>query len=106
VSLGSRTRDRSHLWRHRYVTAGGDVSAEVVTVEEFEALAARVADLEARIAEPAVSEWLTIRGAAEYLDLSEPAIRKLIDRGRIPKHQHTAGGRIMLRRDEIDRCLR
>jgi excisionase family DNA binding protein len=42
--------------------------------------------------------------AAEYTGLTGHAIRKLIDRSQIPKTSR-CGGRIMLRRDDLDRYL-
>lgn len=49
--------------------------------------------------------WLTIKAASEYLGLTEHAIRKLVDRGKIAKHQHIERGRIMLRRHDLDDYL-
>jgi excisionase family DNA binding protein len=48
--------------------------------------------------EPHAAEWMTVEQAAEYAGRSVSAIRHLIDRRKLPKHQPVRGGRIMLRR--------
>jgi excisionase family DNA binding protein len=53
----------------------------------------------------APSPWLTVRDAARYLGLSEHATRKLLDRHAIPRHQLVPGGRILLRRTDLDAYL-
>lgn len=82
------------------------VSAHVPIAEEFAALAARVTELEARLAATLKqSDWLTIRAAATYLGRSEDAVYKIVERHGIDKHQEIKGGRIMLRRDELDAAV-
>jgi hypothetical protein len=82
------------------------VSATVPTIEEFQALAARVANLEAQLATTtAPSPWLNLRAASEYLGLSEHATRKFLDRHGLDKHQHIPGGRILIHRDHLDNAL-
>jgi excisionase family DNA binding protein len=53
----------------------------------------------------AAPAWFTVRAAADYLGLTEHAVRKLVERQRISKHQHVEGGRIMLRRADLDAYL-
>jgi excisionase family DNA binding protein len=69
---------------------------------------AAIAALAAALPAPPPQEtpvWLTVVQAAEYLGLTSHAVRKLIERGRLPKHQPVPGGRILLRRDEADAYL-
>lgn len=47
--------------------------------------------------------WLTVKQAAIYLSRSENAIRILLHRGVLETHR--LGGRIYLKRAEIDRLL-
>jgi excisionase family DNA binding protein len=85
---------------------GPSVSASVPTAEEFAALAARVEVLEALLAAPAEPrEWLTIPQAAQHTGLSEAAVRKLIDRLGLDKHQEVRGGRVLVRRADLDTAL-
>lgn len=80
--------------------------ATVPTGEEFDALLARVEALEAQLAAPTnPPEWLTVKAAADYTGLTEDAIRKLVDRRGVPKNQEVAGGRILLRRTDLDAAL-
>jgi excisionase family DNA binding protein len=82
------------------------VTVEIVTADEFAALLARVADLEARLAATtAPSPWLSIQAAASYLGLTEHATRKFIDRRQIPKHQEVRGGRVLICRADLDAAL-
>jgi excisionase family DNA binding protein len=82
------------------------MSANVPTSEEFAALQARVEALEARLAAPAAQpDWLTIPAASEYTGLTEHAVRKLIDRLGIDKHQHVPGGRVLIHRTDLDNAL-
>jgi excisionase family DNA binding protein len=83
------------------------VSASVPTSEEFAALAARVTELEARLAADELTTWpwLTVKQAAAYLGLTEHATRKFIDRHHTDKHQHVPGGRILVHRDDLDTAL-
>lgn len=56
--------------------------------------------------ESETSRWLTIPAAADYLGLTQQAVRKLIDRRRIEKHQPSGKrGRILIRRADLDRYL-
>lgn len=55
--------------------------------------------------EPHLAEWMTISQATEYTGLTEIALRHLIARKKLPKHQTVERGRIMLRRSEIDAYL-
>ena len=74
--------------------------------DDYQALLDRVEALEAALAAaPEQREWLTIPAAAAYLGRSEDAIRKLIDRLGIDKHQELRGGRVTLNRDELDAAL-
>ena len=74
--------------------------------DDYQALLNRVEALEAALAaRPEQREWLTIPAAAKYLGRSEDAIRKLIDRLDVDKHQELPGGRITLSRDELDAAL-
>jgi excisionase family DNA binding protein len=50
-------------------------------------------------------EWLTINAASEYTGLSVAAVRKLIDRLGIDKHQEVKGGRVLIRRTDLDHAL-
>lgn len=47
--------------------------------------------------------WLTVKQAAIYLSRTENAIRILIHRGTLERHR--LGGRIYLKKAEIDRLL-
>jgi len=49
----------------------------------------------------AVSPWLTVLEAAEYLRTTEDAIRAMVRRSDVPSHR-TATGRRLFRRDELD----
>jgi excisionase family DNA binding protein len=82
------------------------MSASVPTAEEFAALVARVEELEQRFAAPNTTpEWLTVPDAAVYTGLSVAAVRKLIDRLGIDKHQEIKGGRILVRRTDLDAAI-
>jgi excisionase family DNA binding protein len=82
------------------------MSVTVVTAEEYQALVARVEELEQRLAVPQTQpDWLTVKGAAAHTGLSEHAIRKLIDRLGIDKHQEVKGGRVLLSRSDLDHAL-
>jgi excisionase family DNA binding protein len=83
------------------------MSETVPTMADFQALADRVAELEARLtsATTTTPEWLTIPVAANYLGLSQDAVYKLVNRHGIDKHQEVRGGRIILRRTELDAAL-
>ncbi len=48
--------------------------------------------------------WLTVGEAAAFLGVSEPALRKWADAGRIPSYR-TLGGHRRFRASEIKRCL-
>ena len=47
-------------------------------------------------------EWMTLRTAAKYLDLTEPAARHLVKEGQLPYFQARKGCRIEFRRSELD----
>jgi hypothetical protein len=84
------------------------VTATVPTIEEFEALAARVEALEAQIlTQTAASStpWLTIPAAAHHLGLTVAATRKFLDRHHIDKHQHVPGGRVLVQRHDLDAAI-
>ena len=53
----------------------------------------------------AASDWLSVSSAANYLDVAEERIRKLIARRQLPFYQEAAGCRILLRRCELDDWL-
>ncbi len=72
--------------------------------ELLEALAVRVAELLAPVlATPAASPWMDVAEAAEYLRCKPKRIYDLISQRRIPVHRD--GGRVLLRRDELDAHL-
>jgi excisionase family DNA binding protein len=49
--------------------------------------------------------WLTVADAATYLGLTQHAVRHLLDRRAIRRHQHVRGGRILVKRSDLDRYL-
>jgi excisionase family DNA binding protein len=73
--------------------------------ELLEAIAGRVAELLAPLlAAPSGSPWLTVTEAADYLRCKPKRVYDLISQRRIPAHRD--GGRVLLRRDELDDYLR
>jgi excisionase family DNA binding protein len=105
---GSRSRAGTHEYDARS-ERGGVVSVQpslqvAVPDDLLEALAVRVAELLAPVlAMPAVSPWLDVAEAADYLRCKPKRIYDLISQRRIPVHRD--GGRVLLRRDELDRYL-
>jgi excisionase family DNA binding protein len=92
-------------WRR--VLGAGLVSANVPTSAEFAALAARVADLEARLAaatSQSESPYLTIPEAAEYMRASRQRVDDLLSQRRLSRHKD--GRRTLLSRAEIEEHLR
>jgi excisionase family DNA binding protein len=78
------------------------VSAIVPTAEEFAALAARVAELEAHFAAvraPAQSEFLTITEAAELMRCKRQRIDDLLCAGRLERVKD--GARTLIRRRDL-----
>lgn len=69
----------------------------------FEALAERVAQIVLdRLPEPAPTEpngFVRIEGAADYLDLTVPALRMLVKRGQLPCHR--IGKRVLFDLSEL-----
>lgn len=80
------------------------MSANVPTSDEFAALQARVEALEAQLAAREQPEWLNLADASRYVGRSESATYKLVTRLGL-KHQEVAGGRIQIRRAELDAAL-
>ena len=52
-----------------------------------------------------VKRWLTVANAAEYADLSEESIRRLIAAGKLTAHRPVKG-RVLLDRHELDDVIR
>lgn len=78
--------------------------ALTVPDELLEALACRVAELLVPlISAPAGSPWLTVTEAAEHMRCKPKRIYDLISQHRLPAHRD--GGRVLLRRDELDAYL-
>jgi excisionase family DNA binding protein len=75
----------------------------VVTIEEFEALAARVAELEARLAEATTARdtgtYMTVQEAAGYLRCSRQRIDDLLSQRRLTRFKD--GSRILVSRSEL-----
>jgi excisionase family DNA binding protein len=82
------------------------VTAHVVTVAEFEQLAARVKELEAGAASEPWPQWMSVTTASRYLDVSPERLRKLIARRQIPFVQEGRGCRVSLSRHDLDQCMR
>jgi excisionase family DNA binding protein len=55
--------------------------------------------------DPRWPEWMSVKTAAAYLDVSVERVRKLAARGALPYYQEGPSCRIFFRRDEIDRAL-
>ena len=84
------------------------MSARVPTVEEFEALERRVAELEQRLTTaaaigPAPSPYLTIPEAADYLRCSRQRVDDLLSQGRLTRHKD--GRRTLVGRAEVESHL-
>jgi excisionase family DNA binding protein len=82
------------------------VSVRVVTIEEFEALAVRVTELERALAVSAsqpASPYLTIPEAAEVLRCSRQRIDDLLSARRLPRVKD--GARTLIRRSDLDAYL-
>lgn len=82
------------------------MSVLTVTAEEFEALADKVAELEAR---PAVEPWpehMSVETAARYLDMTREALRKLVQRRKVAYSQECKGGRLSFARIDLDEFAR
>jgi excisionase family DNA binding protein len=75
-----------------------------VTLDD-DAIAAIAAEVAEQRPQSEPPEWLTVKTAAVYLGLTEAAVRKLIDRLGIPKNQHVKGGRVLIRRHDLDAAL-
>jgi excisionase family DNA binding protein len=78
------------------------VSARVPTAEEFVALAARVAELEARLTTAAMqseSLYLTIPEAAKYLGSSRQRVDDLLSQRRLQRVKD--GARTLIRRSDL-----
>ncbi len=50
---------------------------------------------------PAPAGWLSVKGAATYLDTTEVAIRSAVKRGELPVHR-APNGRLLFRAAELD----
>jgi hypothetical protein len=81
------------------------VSTAVPTAEEFAALVARVAELEARLAATTTPEYLDTRQAATYLGCTPGRISKLKQRGRLPFIQEAPGCRIHYARNDLNALM-
>lgn len=82
------------------------MSARVPTLEEFEVLERRVAELEQRLAETAPRErspYMTISEAAEYLRCSRQRIDDLLSQRRLTRHKD--GSRTLVSVNELERYL-
>jgi excisionase family DNA binding protein len=56
-------------------------------------------------ARPQVADWpeyMSVKTAARYLDLTEDAVRKLYERDEVPVYQEAPGCRVRFRRSDID----
>ncbi len=96
ASLAARTLDHTN--------ASGVALQLAVPDELLDAIAGRVAELLAPlIAAPAVSPWMAVGEAADYLRCKPKRVYDLISQRRIPVHRD--GGRVLLRRDELDRYV-
>ena len=84
------------------------MTVHVVGVEEFQALAGRVAELEQRLA-AATEPWPEHMGAetaARYLDLSPEALRKLVQRRNVPFSQEGPKCRLSFERSLLDEWMK
>jgi excisionase family DNA binding protein len=81
------------------------VTAHVPTLDDFEALVERVADLEARLedAQPEPSPYLTIPETADYLRCSRQRVDDLLSQRRLTRHKD--GARTLVSRAEVHRYL-
>jgi excisionase family DNA binding protein len=86
------------------LTIGGQPLVAELGDEALQTIAVAIADRNGHETKTA-SPWLTVADAARYLSLSEHAVRKLLDRHAIPRHQLVPGGRILLRRTDLDAYL-
>jgi excisionase family DNA binding protein len=76
--------------------------------EIVEAIAQRAAEIvlaEQDRKEPRQAAWMTVEQASDYSGLSVAAIRHLIERRKLPKHQAVERGRIIFRRSDPDAYL-
>jgi excisionase family DNA binding protein len=83
------------------------VSVKVPTAEEFMALAARVAELERRLAattRESGSPYLTVFEAAELLRCSRQRVDDLLSQRRLARYKD--GSRTLVSREEIEEHLR
>jgi excisionase family DNA binding protein len=82
------------------------MSAHVPTAAEFEALAARVAELEAKLAaeaQPEPSPFLSVVEAAAYLRCSRQRVDDLLSQRRLERVKD--GARTLIRRADLDAYL-
>ncbi|MFL5943693.1 MAG: helix-turn-helix domain-containing protein [Gaiellaceae bacterium] len=82
------------------------MSARVPSLEEFEQLAARVAELEERLAETQAaphSPYMTVKEAAEYLRCSRQRVDNLLSQRRLERMKD--GARTLIRRSDLDAHL-
>jgi excisionase family DNA binding protein len=83
------------------------VSVQVPSLEQFEALAARVAALEARPVATeqslSASPFMTIREAADYLRCSRQRVDDLLSQRRLGRLKD--GSRTLIRRSDLDAYL-
>lgn len=84
-------------------STGGTVTVEVVTAEEFAALA-RVEALEARLTAattpPSPSPFLSVPEAAEWLRTSRQAIDDMLSAGKLARHK--VGSRTLIARTDLE----
>ena len=82
----------------------GDVLSSIVRDAAREAAKQAVTDYAARSADTA-SRWLNVKSAAEYLDITEHALRSLVKRNDIPVHR-APNGRLLFHAVELDEWVR
>ena len=78
----------------------------VPSLEAFEALERRVAELERLLADAcssAASPWMTVVEAAEYMRCRRQRVDDLLSKGRLTRHKD--GARTLVARAEIDTYL-
>ncbi len=73
-----------------------------LTPEDIEALAERLMPHLVPPTTPSSGEWLDTAGAAEFLGVSVPQLRRLVADHGLPVHQDQAGRRLHFRRSELE----
>jgi excisionase family DNA binding protein len=78
--------------------------AAIVSVFDLDELRRLVREeVEAALASISERRWMSVPTAAAYLDLTEDAVRRRIERGTLPAKR--LGGRVLIDRKELDRML-